>query len=236
MIPGRRLHASDFLQSFKMLKYPSILFPVWYYAWGWTFINVMPAITLATIYSHFFHLKAGPIGACLGTSLMIGSFLGEFFAGKASDLLMTYLAKRHGGKRKPEHRLYLCTLSALFMPAGLIIFGSTVSSQPSYLIPLIGLGVGVFGLQIASTTLYAYVSDCYKPQTPESGVLFNLSRGLSFVVGYFALPFAGKVGYFWAWFTFAAVLFVSFFPIVSLMVWGEKWRRKLGEPNFHRYL
>jgi hypothetical protein len=258
MIPGRRLHTSDFLQSFKMLRYPSVLFPFWYYAWGWTFINVLPALTLATIYTHFFNLKAGPIGACLGTSLMIGSILGEFFAGKASDLLIAYLAKRNGGKRKPEHRLYLCTLSALFMPAGLIIFGATVSSQPNFKIPLVGLGVGVFGtyplfplplltsssqltpsstgLQISSTTLYAYVSDCYKPQTPESGVLFNLGRGLSFIVGYFALPFAAAVGYFWAWFTFAAVLFTFFFPIVALMVWGEKWRRKLGEPSFHRYL
>lgn len=236
MIPGRRLHASDFLQSFKMLKYPSILFPFWYYTWGWTFINVLPAVTLATIYTHFFSLKPGPIGACLGLSLMIGSILGEFFAGKASDMLLSHLARSHAGTRKPEYRLYLSTLSALFMPAGLLIFGSTVSSQPSYLIPLIGLGTGVFGLQIASTTLYAYVSDCYKPQTAESGVLFNLGRGLSFVVGYFALPFAGKVGYFWAWFTFAAVLFVSFFPIAALMVWGERWRRRMGEPGFHRYL
>ncbi|KAF8847641.1 MFS general substrate transporter [Acephala macrosclerotiorum] len=235
MIPGRHLHAADFLQSFKMLRYPSIIFPFWYYTWAWTFINVMPAISLATIYTHFYNLKAGPIGACLGISLIIGSVLGEFFAGRASDFLMLFLARRNGNVRKPEYRLYLCTLSALFMPLGLIIFGATVGKYNHY-VPLVGLGVGVFGLQIASTTLYAYVSDCYKPQTPESGVLFNLARGLSFVVGYFALPFAGEVGYFWAWFTFAAVLFSFFLPIVALMRWGEKWREILGEPRFHRYL
>jgi len=236
MIPGRKLHASDFLQSLRMIQYPSVAFPFWYYTWAWTFINVMPAISLATIYTHFYHLSSGPIGACLGVSLMIGSILGEFSAGKASDFLMYRLARHnHNNVRKPEYRLYLCTLSAFFMPAGLIIFGATVGKTNFY-IPLIGLGVGVFGLQIASTTLYAYVSDCYKPQTPESGVLFNLSRGISFVVGYFALPFAAEVGYFWAWFTFAAVLFSFFLPIVALMVWGERWRIALGAPNFHRYL
>jgi len=235
MIPGRHLHATDFLQSFKMLKYPSVVFPFWYYTWGWTFINVMPAVSLATIYTHFYHLKAGPIGACLGVSLMIGSILGEFFAGRASDFVMLFFARRNNNVRKPEYRLYLCTLSALFMPLGLIIFGATIGKYNQY-VPLVGLGVGVFGLQIASTTLYAYVSDCYKPQTPESGVLFNLSRGISFVVGYFALPYADAVGYFWAWFTFAAALFCFFLPIVALMRWGEGWRQRLGEPRFHRYL
>lgn len=195
----------------------------------------MPAVTIATIYTHFYRLKPGIIGASLGTSLIIGSVLGEFFAGKASDLLMTRLAKAHGGIRQPEHRLYLSSLSAIFMPAGIIIFGFTVGKYNQY-VPLVGLGVGVFGLQIASTCLYAYASDCYKPQTPESGVLFNLSRGLSFVVGFFALPYADEVGYGWAWFTFAVIVLVSFFPIAALMVWGERWRKHLGNPNFHRYL
>ena len=256
MIPGRHLHATDFLQSFRMLKYPSVAFPFWYYTWSWTFINVMPAISLATIYTQFYNMKSGPIGACLGVSLIIGTLLGEVFAGRASDYVMYRMAKRNNDVRRPEYRLYLCTLSAFFMPLGIIIFGACVG-KTGFVPPLIGLSVGkstslnislfnprtsqltaigVFGLQIASTTLYAYISDCYKPQTPESGVLFNLSRGLSFVVGYFALPYAADVGYFWAWFTFAAVLFSFFAPIAALMKWGEHWRLRLGEPTFHRYL
>jgi len=218
-----------------MLQYPSILFPFWYYTWAWTFINVMPAISLATLYTRFYSLSAGSIGACLGVSLIVGSVLGEFLAGRASDFLMYRLARRNNNIRKPEYRLYLSTLSALFMPAGLIIFGCTIG-RSHFAIPLIGLAVGVFGLQIASTCLYAYISDCYKPQTPESGVLLNLSRGLSFVVGYFALPFAAKVGFATAWGTFAALLFGCWMPIAALMIWGEQWRNKLGAPNFHQYL
>jgi hypothetical protein len=95
---------------------------------------------------------------------------------------------------------------------------------------------GVFGLQIASTCLYAYVSDCYKPQTPESGVLFNLGRGLSFTVGYYALPFANKSGFDVAWSTFGVIQFIFFIPVVVLMFRGEKWREQLGAPTFHRYM
>ena len=143
MIPGRRLHATDFLQSFYMLKYPSVAFPFWYYTWGWTFINVMPAISLATIYTKFYHLKSGPIGACLGISLIIGSVLGEFFAGRASDYVMYRMAKRNNNIRKPEYRLYLSPLSAIFMPVGIIIFGACVG-KTGYVPPLVGLGVGKF--------------------------------------------------------------------------------------------
>lgn len=219
-----------------MLAYPSIIIPFWYYTWSWTFINVLPALTLASIYTQHYHLSAGAIGACLGVSLIIGSLLGELSAGRASDYIMYCLALRSRSReRKPEYRLYLCVLSALFMPAGLLVFGFTVS-RTSYYIPLIGLGLGVFGLQIASTCLYAYISDCYKPQTPESGVLLNLGRGLSFVVGYFALPYAMEVGYAAAWGTFAGVLFLFFIPVAGLIVWGENWRVQMGEPRFHRFL
>ena len=219
-----------------MLAYPSIIIPFWYYTWSWTFINVLPAITLASIYTQHYNLTAGPIGACLGVSLIIGSVLGELSAGKASDYLVARLALRSPTReRKPEYRLYLCVLPALSMPAGLLLFGFTVT-HASFYIPLIGLGLGVFGLQIASTCLYAYISDCYKPQSPESGVLFNLGRGLSFVVGYFALPYAAEAGYAAAWGTFAGVLFLFFIPVAMLMVWGEGWRKRMGEPEFHRFL
>lgn len=142
MIPGRHLYATDFLQSFRMLKYPSVAFLFWYYTWSWTFINVMPAITLAIKYTNFYKLGSGPIGACFGVSMVIGTLLGEVFAGKASDYVMYKMAKRNGDVRKPEYRLYLCTLSAFFMPVGIIIFGACLG-QTGYLSPLVGLSVGM---------------------------------------------------------------------------------------------
>ncbi|TVY32332.1 putative transporter [Lachnellula occidentalis] len=220
--PTRSLQPSDFLQPFRMLKYPSIIFPFWYYTTAWTFCNVLPAITLASIYTSAYHLQPGPIGACLGISLTIGSVLGEFFAGRASDFLMLRLALRNGGVRRPAYRLYLCTLSAFFMPAGMVIFGATVG-KTSYIPPLVGLAVAEFGLQITSTTLYTYTTDAHPSLAPSSGTLFNLSRGLSFIVGFFALPYAESVGYMGAWGTFAAVVGLSWMPVGGLMVWGDKW-------------
>ena len=101
----------------------------------------MPAISLATIYNNFYNMASGPVGACLGVSLIIGSLLGEVFAGRASDYIMYKTAKRNNDVRKPEYRLYLCTLSAIFMPLGIIIFGACVGNT-GFVPPLVGLSVG----------------------------------------------------------------------------------------------
>ncbi|KAJ6453521.1 major facilitator superfamily domain-containing protein [Mycena sanguinolenta] len=235
MIPNRRLRLSHFTHSIVMLKYPSVTLPFIYYTLAWTFINILPAVTLATIYHKFYDMGAGPIGASLGISLTIGSVLGELCAGRLSDFIMYRMAKRQGGVRKPEYRLYLSPLSALFMPAGIIIFGACVG-RTGYIAPLVGLSVGAFGLQLGSTLLYAYISDCYKPQTPETGVLFNLSRGLSFFIPFVATRLANQISYLWAWFTFAAILFVAYLPVAALIWYGERWRIAAGTPKFHRYM
>lgn len=141
LIPGRKLSLQDFFYSFYMLKYPSVLFTFWYYTWSWTFINILPAISLATIYTKEYHLKSGPIGACLGVSLIIGSVLGELCAGRLSDYIMFRMAKRNGDIRKPEFRLYLPILGAIFMPVGIIVFGACVG-KTGYIPPLVGLSVG----------------------------------------------------------------------------------------------
>ncbi|KAJ7644395.1 putative major facilitator [Roridomyces roridus] len=205
-----------------------------YYTLAWTFVNILPAVTIAAIYHKIYHLGAGPTGACLGISLTIGTVLGELCAGRLSDYIMFRMAMRHDGIRKPEYRLYLSPLSAIFMPAGIIIFGATVG-RTGFIPPLVGLAVGAFGLQIASTCLYAYISDCYRPQTPETGTLFNLGRGLSFFIPFAATPLANQITYLWAWFTFAAILFVTFLPVAALIWRGERWRIATGQPTFQGF-
>jgi hypothetical protein len=92
LIPGRRLRPTDFLESFYLLRYPSITIPFIYYTLAWSLINVLPALTLATLYTDIYGLSSGTIGLCLGLSLSIGSIIGELCAGHLSDVIMYRLA------------------------------------------------------------------------------------------------------------------------------------------------
>lgn len=147
LIPQRRLKFQDFITSFYMLKYPSVALPFWFYTWSWTFINILPALTMAKIYSTLYHFDSGVIGLCTGIPLIIGCVLGELSAGKLSDIIMYHLAKRNNGIVKPEHRLYLTTISAFVGPAGMIIFGVCLEKKTKFIYPLIGLGVGRLSIQ-----------------------------------------------------------------------------------------
>jgi len=84
--------------------------------------------------------------------------------------------------------------------------------------------MAVFALQISSTTCYAYISDVHPEFTSEAGTLFNLGRGLSFVVGFFALPLAHSIGYRGAWGVFAAITWVGWWGVGWLLLQG--WRRE----------
>lgn len=144
VIPQRKIRFTDFFTFLYMLKYPSVAFCFWFYTWCWGFINILPAISMSAIYTQRYHFNAGIIGVCTGVSLVIGTLIAEVFTGKLSDIVMGRAAKRHGGVRKLEHRLYLTSVAIVFMVAGMIIFGWCVEERTSYFPPLVGLAVGKF--------------------------------------------------------------------------------------------
>ena len=76
--PSMRLRLSQFVwPSLKMAKYPSVLFPAIYYAAQYGFASILPAVTVASIFTEFFHWDTLQIGLGYGLALTIGSCLGE---------------------------------------------------------------------------------------------------------------------------------------------------------------
>lgn len=142
LIPRRTLKGESFLHTIYMARYPSVSIPAVYYFMGWTFVNTMPAVTIANTFTKVYKFKAGKTGLCLGISLIIGSTLAELVTGRLSDYILYRDSKRHNGIRRPEARLYLTTLTAFAMPAGLIIYGWCIQYKTNFVAPLVGVAVG----------------------------------------------------------------------------------------------
>lgn len=79
--------------------------------------------------------------------------IGGRCAGRASDDIMYHMDHRHNGERKLEYHLYLSPLSAIFMPAELLIFGGLLG-KTGFVAPLVEFGIGMSPVIFLSSTYY----------------------------------------------------------------------------------
>ena len=231
----RKLRASDFfLPTIKMAKYPSVIFPALYYSAQYGFGSILPAVTVATIFSEAFGWNTLEIGLAYGGALTIGGVLGELFSGNVLDWLVKRARRRLGGiNPEPEARLVGIWTGAILLPAGLLIYGFALQFRLFWFVALFGMGLAVFGLQPIATTCYTYSIDCYKDQGGDVASVFNFVRqiiGMTFA--FYVVALCNKIGY-----DIAFVLFciwgsvLGFIPIIVLMWKGEEIRKHLGSPR-----
>ncbi|KAF2099946.1 MFS general substrate transporter [Rhizodiscina lignyota] len=233
---NRKLTWRDFIGNFRMLKYVAIVVPCAYYMTANTYGSIIFVLTASSITEDLYKFNTAQNGLLLGIPLTIGCLIGESCTGWISDALINRYARRHGGYRKPETRLWLAPIG-LLLPAGLIIHGVSVQNRAPWIALAIGMAVTSIGTQAATTLTYAYCTDCYKPQAAEVSTLINLFRQMfAFVIGFYALPFGEGDGYGVAWGTFAAINFLFWIPLMWL-IWRGKWIRDIqGEPDLHNDL
>jgi hypothetical protein len=122
--------------------------------------------------------------------------LGEFFGHFFNDLIAKRYIVKHNGVFKPEARLPTTYIAAAFMIPGLIIVGQTLEKHLSYAGIIMGWGMYVFGVMLATVAITAYgkclqtgevtwtalltwrtVLDSYGSASSEVSGLLNFARG-----------------------------------------------------------
>ena len=73
----RRLHKSDFLNNFKMLKYWTILIPCVYYMTSNTYGSILLVLSASSITRKLYHFDTAQVGILLGVPLTVGCLIGE---------------------------------------------------------------------------------------------------------------------------------------------------------------
>ncbi|KAF2099251.1 MFS general substrate transporter [Rhizodiscina lignyota] len=232
--PKLHLRAKHFiLPPLRMARYPSALFPALYYAAQYGFASILPAVTVAHIFTQFFRWNTLDIGLAYGGALTIGGTLGELAGGLVVDYIVKRERKRLGRDPEPEVRLQAIWTGEILLPIGLLIYGFTLQYHTHWFGPLFGMGLACFGIQIITTTCYTYSIDSYRPEGSDVSQLFNFCRqeiGMTFA--FYAIPMAEKIGYQFTFLFFALMgSFLAFIPIAVLMWKGKEIREKLGKPN-----
>jgi MFS family permease len=145
----------DFTHAFLMLRYPSVLFTFIYYSYAFGLGAVLFAVTPAAAFGGIYHFDPAQVGLAFGVSTTVGCTVGELFSGPVSDFILLLHRKRTGGSSTPEARLHAMWPALVLVPAGVIIEGVCFQYKTHWVGPCMGIGVGAFGLQIASTNIFA---------------------------------------------------------------------------------
>ncbi|KIW88932.1 uncharacterized protein Z519_10416 [Cladophialophora bantiana CBS 173.52] len=235
--PTRCLRIVDFFRPIQMLQYPSVLLPTISYAVSFAYGSILFIITSANLFGKTYHFHPQQTGLLLGIPITVGSVIGEAMSGGFSDWVSERRAIRRGGERKPEDRLLAMFPAFILTPIGIIIEGICLEKKMHWIGVAFGIAVASVGLQISTTVVYTYTAECYKPQSPEIGSLLNFARQIySFAMGFYAIPWAERIGLLNAWVAMALIDVAFFLPVILLLFKAEDWRSRLGEPKFHRDL
>jgi hypothetical protein len=108
---------------------------------------------------------------------LVAVSLGEFFGHFFNDFVADRYVRKNNGVFKPEARLVTNYVAAGFMIPGLIIVGQTLENHLSYAGIIMGWGMYVFGVMLATVSTTAYLLDSYGSASSEVSGLLNFARG-----------------------------------------------------------
>lgn len=150
----------SFLKPFHMLRYLPVVVSGIYYMTCFGYGTVLFAFTGASLFHEFYQFNLWQTGLILSIPLLVGCFIGESTTGWLTDWMVRRHARRNDGQVNPESRLNAVYLG-LLVPVGIIIEGVcfTHNVTASWVGPAFGMGIAGFGLQAATTVVYAYTTD-----------------------------------------------------------------------------
>ncbi|KAK5164225.1 uncharacterized protein LTR77_009919 [Saxophila tyrrhenica] len=166
------------MRPFILFCYPSILWSTLVYSLsvGWL---IVLSESVSTIYENrdsynFTSLQTGLVYI----SPFVGGVLGTAVAGKVSDVIVRYLARRNGGIYEPEFRLCMAVPIALTTTIGLMGYGWSAAERDLWIVPTIFFGLISFGCSLGSTTAITFAVDSYRQYAGEALVTLNFSKNI----------------------------------------------------------
>ncbi|KAH6959805.1 major facilitator superfamily domain-containing protein [Ilyonectria sp. MPI-CAGE-AT-0026] len=221
-------------RPFIIFTFPNVLVAGAIFAFGCN-AGVVSFTTVAVIMMDEPYLWSNTMAGFMFLSGIIGSILG-WATGAASDRLVLYLARRNGGVKEPEMRLWALVPCAVYALVGYNLYGWGAQYSMHWMVIAVGLGF-MLTHQVASCTIAAtYAMDCFPGVEGELIVVLSiiapaLNIGITFGIN----TFIETHGFGNAFLCFSMIVLFSFILAVPTYIWGKSWRRRVA-PKWRAWL
>ncbi|KAI9733656.1 MAG: hypothetical protein M1834_003258 [Cirrosporium novae-zelandiae] len=214
-----------FRRPFLLATFPNIIIAGFIFAFGST-AGIVSFNTISEI------LTAPPYNwstTKTGLSFLaavIGNIIG-WALGALSDHLVIHIARRNGGVKEPEMRLYVLSISVILVPLGYLLYGFGAQSHLPW--PTITLGILCMTAHqvLACTVATAYAMECFPGVSASLVTLLAIySSVINFGVSYSVQPIIEGVGYGWTFFIFGILVLGAMGAAGWAVVRGKEWRRR----------
>ncbi|KAL2830078.1 major facilitator superfamily domain-containing protein [Aspergillus cavernicola] len=199
------------------------------FLWYWWVLSVITMIPAA--YPQYSPLIQG----LLFLGLLLGTVVSEITcSGKLSDRIVGRLAKRNGGVRVAEMRVWLAFPAVLLTAVGLILFGVSIDKSYHWMVGQVALFLFAAGIQIGNTVTSSYIIDSYPLQSTSVVIFYAVFLNLSaFVNPFFITPWQESVGWTWTFTTQALIaLGAGTLLFAGLQRYGGGLRARAGLPGW----
>lgn len=215
--------------SITFITWPVIVYAGFQYGTYVIWFNVLNATASVILSSTPYNFSSGLVGTAY-VSCLIGVAGGAIYTGYLSDWLAIYLARRNGGIREPEQRLWAFAILPFVVPASLILWGVGAAHGVHWF----GLTVAMCGLAFANasglTLSVSYLIDCYRDIGSDALTTAIIIRNtMSFAINYGITPWLDNLGY-QNCFISAAFIALATSSVFLVMIWkGKSFRERSRE-------
>ncbi|KAH8654966.1 major facilitator superfamily domain-containing protein [Tricladium varicosporioides] len=218
-------------QPFTFFTFPVVVYAGFAYGSSLIWFNVLNATTSLILSSPPYNFKPSMVGLSY-LSPFLGSSLSTVWSGMLGDRIILAIARRHKGRMEPEDRLWLFTLTALFCPVGLILWGVGAAHEIHWFGLIVATFILAASIFIAIPVSCNYVIDTYQQLSGQAMVTVIIVRNtMSFVINYGITPWVRNTG---LRNCFVAAAFISLAQSLVFLLF-VKWGKRMRIASKDRY-
>ncbi|RGP80750.1 major facilitator superfamily transporter [Fusarium longipes] len=238
-LPGRPSNMDMLRMVYRpvlmIFHFPTVAWAGFLYGINLAWYNVLNGTASPVLSSRPYNWSAALVG-CVYAGPIIGAAIACLWVGKAADWIALWLARRNGGIREPEHRLWVLLVSGIISSAGLVIWGVGAYYQVHWIGLVFGIGMLTVGCVSGGAIAVSYNVDCFKDIAGETTVSIMLIRNtIGFGFSYAITPWWTTQGLKNCFIAAAMISLACTFTFVIMIMYGKRLR-KWSIPAYQRYM